>query len=141
MPNESAPYFSLQPGYIVLSRSDYDDLIEQRVISRNDRIDEQIEADHEISRLHRFLEEKQDEIVMLHSQIGENKHTIETLRHQIFSLSTVKEDLMADIRRKDDFINDLGVRHLYPDWLEHREKEKAQEQEPIDAALEEVRGT
>ena len=139
MPNESQPFFSLKPGYIVLSRADYDDMVEQRVNSRNDRIDEQMEADHEISRLHRFLEEKQDEIVMLHNQIEENKRTIETLRHQIFALSTVKEDLMADVRRRDDYLAFLGIKHLYIEWMEERAKEKDLEQEPIDFAINESR--
>jgi len=33
---ENTPYFALPPGYIALSRDDYDDLIEQRVSNRID---------------------------------------------------------------------------------------------------------
>lgn len=135
------PYVSVPPGYIVLSRSDYDELIEQRIASRNDRIDEQLKYDEELGRLHGFLEEKQDEILMLHDQIEENKHTIETLRHQIYALSTAKEDLMRDIRNRDGFIQWLNCQENYREWLEDHHLRESLAQEPIEAALEEVRGT
>ena len=77
--------------------------------------------------------------IMLHSQIEENKRTIETLRHQIFALSTVKEDLMADVRRRDDYLAFLGIKHHYIEWMEERAKEKDLEQEPIDFAINESR--
>ena len=135
------PYVSVPPGYIVLSRSDYDEMIEQRIASRNDRIGEQMKYDEELSRLHGFLEEKQNEILMLHDQVDENKHTIETLRHQIYSLSTAKEDLMRDIRNRDGFIQWLNCQENYKEWLETHHLWESLAQEPIDAALEEVRGT
>ncbi len=135
------PYVSVPPGYIVLSRSDYDEMIEQRIASRNDRIDEQLKYDEELGRLHGFLEEKQNEILMLHDQVDENKHTIETLRHQIYSLSTAKEDLMRDIRNRDGFIQWLNCQENYKEWLENHHLWESLAQEPIEAALEEVRGT
>jgi predicted RNase H-like nuclease (RuvC/YqgF family) len=136
---ETPPLIPIPPGYVCISLSEYDNLHDRLANVKHDLYDEIHRRDKEIGNLHRFLEEKQDEIVMLHNQIEENKRTIETLRHQIFALSTVKEDLMADIRRRDDYLAFLGIKHLYIEWMEERAKEKDLEQEPIDFAISESR--
>lgn len=38
--NTNTPCFNIYPGYIVLSRAEYDEIIQQRIANRNDYIDE-----------------------------------------------------------------------------------------------------
>ena len=133
-------YLGYVCGYVVLSRAEYDELLEQRFSNRCDRIDEQKDYYEEIGHLNGFLEEKQNEILILHDQIEENKRTIETLRHQVFSLSTVKEDLQKKIMRYNDFLWERDLENDFREYVEHNDKIKAEREEPINAALDEVRG-
>lgn len=132
----------IPPGYVCISLSEYDNLHDRLTSVKADLYDEIRRRDKEIGNLHGFLEEKQNEILMLHDQIEENKHTIDTMRNQIFALSTVKEDLMSDVERRDSYIKWLGLSEGYLRWLKWEANgwKVDPDEEPIDAALEEVRG-
>ena len=132
----------IPPGYVCISLSEYDNLHDRLANVKQDLYDEIRRRDKEIGNLHGFLEEKQNEILMLHDQIEENKHTIDTMRQQIFALSTVKEDLMSDVERRDSYIKWLDLSEAYLHWLKMEANgwKADPDEESIDAALEEVRG-
>ena len=115
---ETPSLIPIPPGYVCISLSEYDNLHDRLANVKHDLYDEIHRRDKEIGNLHGFLEEKQNEILMLHDQIEENKHTMETMRNQIFALSTVKEDLMRDVDRRDSYIKWLGLSAAYLRWLE-----------------------
>lgn len=139
---ETPSLIPIPPGYVCISLSEYDNLHDRLANVKQDLYDEIRRRDKEIGNLHGFLEEKQNEILMLHDQIEENKHTMETMRNQIFSLSTVKEDLMYDVERRDSYIKWLGLSKNYLHWMKMEAngwKLDDPAQEPIDFAISESR--
>lgn len=139
---ETPSLIPIPPGYVCISLSEYDNLHDRLANVKQDLYDEIRRRDKEIGNLHGFLEEKQNEILMLHDQIEENKHTMETMRNQIFALSTVKEDLMSDVERRDSYIKWLGLSEAYLHWLKMEAngwKLDDPAQEPIDFAISESR--
>lgn len=57
--------FTIPVDHIVLSRYSYDDLIEQRILNRNDRIQEEERYLAEVNRLQAIIESRDREIEML----------------------------------------------------------------------------
>lgn len=145
--NETPSLIPIPPGFVCIKLSEYDNLHDRLTSVKADLYEEIRRRDKDIGKLHEFLEEKQNEILMLHDQIEENKHTIDTMRNQIFALSTVKEDLMRDLDRRDKYLKWLNDEENYLNWVKNHhiwdggEPEKTSpNEEPINAALEEVRG-
>lgn len=58
-------YFAIPAGHIVLTREEYDDLIEQRITNRSDRIQEEERYLAEVNRLQAIIESRDREIAML----------------------------------------------------------------------------
>ena len=58
-------YFAIPAGYIVLSREEYDDMIEQRITSRVDRAELEAECAKELNRLKAIIASRDNELALL----------------------------------------------------------------------------
>lgn len=58
-------YFAIPAGYIVLSREEYDDMIEQRIASRVDRAELEAEYAKELNRLKAVIASRDNELALL----------------------------------------------------------------------------
>ena len=73
MTKETEPYIALPPGYIVLSRADYDSIMERLNNVKACAFDDLKALNDDVAYLKKVLEEKQDEILTLQETLDEEK--------------------------------------------------------------------
>ena len=65
MSESNNQYFTIKPGYMILSRAEYDDIVEQRIASRNDRADLEDHYAKELQKTQAIISTRDRELVML----------------------------------------------------------------------------
>lgn len=98
-------YFTIPAGYIVLSREDYDDLIEQRITSRLDRIDERTELEMQLATMTRERDEAK-------SREKETAYKLFQANENIIKLRAEIHLLNDELCRTDEFHE---VTHAVPE--------------------------
>lgn len=115
-------YFAVPAGYIVLSREDYDNLIEQRMANRLDRISEEESNLAELNRLNAIIESRDREIAMLkkdYIDLSDREAKIAYRLHEaneaILKLKAEIHLLNDELCRTDEFHEFHEVTHAVPE--------------------------
>lgn len=90
-------YFAIPAGHIVLTREEYDDLIEQRIANRSDRIQEEERYLAEVNRLQAIIESRVGEIGLLKKDLEESRAREKDTAYKLFqaneSILTLKREI------------------------------------------------
>lgn len=84
-------------GYIVLTRAQYDDLIEQRFSNRADRIQAEERYLEECHRLNAIIESRVGEIGMLKKDLEESKAREKDTAYKLFQANETIMDLKKEL--------------------------------------------
>jgi len=132
MPKDYTPLIALPPGYIVLSRADYDSIMERLNTVKSNAYDDIVHANDEIKYLKTILDEKQDEILTQEETIAE----LRTEKNRIFDKLNLEiaanNDMMAKWDSVTEFLKGKWLLAEYAAWCEDKE-------DTIDASLRELR--
>lgn len=95
-------YFTIPAGYIVLSRADYDDIIEQRVSNRIDRTEDEAELLSEINRLQAIVDSRDREIADLKKDLESLAKREKEISYKLFQANETNLALRSEIRLLND---------------------------------------
>ena len=132
MTKETEPYIAVPPGYIVLSRADYDSIMERLNTVKSNAYDDVKHLNDEIAYLKKVIDEKQDEILTQEETISE----LRSEKNRIFDKLNMEIAANNDMSEKWDsvteFLKEKWLLAEYAAWYEDKE-------DTIDASLQELR--
>lgn len=95
-------YFNIPAGFIVLSREDYDDIVEQRITNRLDRIDDFKEIEAESLRWQTMYIEQTAKVGSLKQELDEAKAREKELSYKLFQANETNIALRSEIHLLND---------------------------------------
>ena len=141
MPKDYTPLIALPPGYIVLSREDYDGLLDRLSNVKANAYEDIRQRNDDISFLQQLLEEKQDEIVKLHETLDEERAEKRNMFERINLELKYNGELEKTLAVYKEYMDKFELTGLFNNWKKNKDVFEYAEnhEEALDASLEELR--
>jgi len=138
---ENTPLIALPPGYIVLSREDYDMLMARMNNINSNAYEDVKRLNDDIAYLHKILEEKQDEIVRLQETVDDIKAEKRNMFDRINLELKYNGELEKVLAQYKEYLEKFELVGLFENWKSNRNLWDAalKIEETLDASLEELR--
>lgn len=141
MSKDYTPLIALPPGYIVLSRADYDSIMERLNNVKANAYEDLRVLNDDVAYLHKMLEEKQDEIVRLQETVDDIKAEKRNMFERINLELKYNGELEKTLAVYKEYMDKFELTGLFENWKKNKDVYTFSEnhEEALDASLEELR--